>query len=88
MFWLPAGWVPYYVEWILSFPRAPLGSVSIQVWGAACASMIALAAEALAAAWVLATKKPTPTANQQEKEPMAFKANQQPASEAGVKKEL
>lgn len=87
MFWLPAGWVPYYVEWILSFPRAPLGSISIQVWTAACAAAIALASEALAAVWVLVTKKPTPTAKQ-EKEPMAFRADQQPASGAGEKKEL
>jgi len=87
MFWLPAGWVPYYVEWILSFPRAPLGSISIQVWTAACAAAIALASEALAAVWVLATKKPTPTAKQK-KEPMAFKADQKPAPGAGEMKEL
>ena len=87
MFWLPAGWVPYYVEWILSFPRAPLGSISIQVWTAACAAIIALASEALTAVWVLATKKPTPTAKQQDEQLMAFKANQQLASGAG-KKEL
>lgn len=87
MFWLPAGWVPYYVEWILSFPRAPLGSVSINVWGIACASMIALVAEALAAVWVLVTKQPTPatTEKQREKEEaMAFKADQRPTG----KKEL
>ena len=70
MFWIPGGWVPYYVEWILSFPRAPLGSVSINVWGAACASMIVLVAEALAAAWVLITKKPVPVPLKEE--PMAF----------------
>lgn len=87
MFWLPANWVPYYVEWILSFPRAPLGSISIQVWTAACAAIIALASEACAAVWVLATKKPTPTAKQ-EKEPMAFSAGQQSGAGAGEKKEL
>jgi len=32
MFWLPYGWFPYYMEWFASFPRAPLGSVSIVVW--------------------------------------------------------
>jgi hypothetical protein len=84
MFWMPAGWVPYYVEWILSFPRAPLGSVSINVWGIACASMIALAAEGLAAVWVLVTKRPTPVATEK-KEAMAFKADQQ---SFGEKKEL
>jgi hypothetical protein len=82
MFWMPAGWLPYYAEWVLSFPRAPLGSVSINVWGIACASMIALASEALAATWVLATKKPVPVA----KEPMAFKAGQ--TEKEPAKKEL
>lgn len=87
MFWVPAGWVPYYVEWILSFPRAPLGSVSINIWGIACASMIALVGEALAAVWVLVTKKPTPVATEKQKEKeaaMAFSASQKPAE----KKEL
>jgi hypothetical protein len=71
MFWIPAGWVPYYAEWILSFPRAPVGSVSINVWGIACASMIALVGEAITAVYVLVTHKAPPTA---EKEPMAFAA--------------
>ncbi|CAE7192356.1 hypothetical protein CFE70_006984 [Pyrenophora teres f. teres 0-1] len=87
MFWMPAGWVPYYVEWILSFPRAPLGSVSINVWGIACASIISLAAEATAAIWVLVTHKPTPMAAEKQREKqeaMAFSANQKPAE----KKEL
>jgi hypothetical protein len=77
MFWLPAGWVPYYVEWILSFPRAPLGSVSINVWGIACASMIALVSEAVTAAYVLATKKPVGAAMGEKEEPMAFEAGRQ-----------
>ncbi|KAI1815665.1 CHD5-like protein-domain-containing protein [Poronia punctata] len=42
MFWLPSGWFPYYVEWILSFPRAPLGSVSIVSWQTACAGVVLL----------------------------------------------
>jgi hypothetical protein len=91
MFWMPAGWLPYYVEWILSFPRAPLGSVSINVWGIACASMIALAAEGLAAVWVLVTHKPTPAAaeKQREKEQaMAFSANEKPTGKPAMKKEL
>jgi hypothetical protein len=87
MFWIPAGWVPYYVEWVLSFPRAPLGSVSINIWGIACASMIALAAEGVAAVWVLAMRKPTPVAAEKQREKqeaMAFSADQKPAE----KKEL
>lgn len=47
IFDLPQGWVPWYVEWILSFPRAPLGTVSIQVWGAACAATISVAGDAV-----------------------------------------
>jgi hypothetical protein len=76
MFWIPAGWVPYYVEWILSFPRAPLGSVSINVWGIACASMLALVTEAVGAGYVLATKKPVPVGAKAE--PMAFEAKPKP----------
>lgn len=90
MFWMPAGWVPYYVEWILSFPRAPVGSVSINVWGIACASMIALVGEALTASYVLATKRPAPTAAQAE--PMAFAAEKKrpsrPSARTAEKKEL
>jgi hypothetical protein len=53
LYWIPKGWAPYYAEWILSFPKAPLGSVSIQIWGIACASVISLISEALVAAFVL-----------------------------------
>lgn len=49
VFALPAGWFPYYVEWVLSFPRAPLGSVSTQVWSNVCATAIAVVAEVLGA---------------------------------------
>ena len=48
MFWLPHGWFPYYAEWIISFPRAPLGSVSVGSWQLACTSVIALLGELLA----------------------------------------
>ncbi|KAI9755244.1 MAG: GET complex subunit get1 [Lichina confinis] len=47
IYWLPQGWLPYYVEWILSFPKAPLGGVSIQVWWMACAGATQLAGEVL-----------------------------------------
>ncbi|KAF2260084.1 CHD5-domain-containing protein [Lojkania enalia] len=49
MFWIPEGWVPGYVEWVLSFPRAPKGSVSINIWDIACASIVKLVGEALTA---------------------------------------
>ena len=45
MFWLPHGWFPYYAEWLISFPRAPLGSVSIASWQLACSGVIALFAD-------------------------------------------
>lgn len=47
IFWLPYGWFPYYIEWFASFPRAPLGSVSIVVWQWACTGMLALIMEAV-----------------------------------------
>lgn len=47
MFALPQGWAPYPVEWVLSFPRAQLGTVSIQVWGTACAVVVALLGDAI-----------------------------------------
>ncbi|KAF7162769.1 hypothetical protein CNMCM5623_007938 [Aspergillus felis] len=45
VFALPTGWFPSYVEWVLSFPRAPRGSVSVQVWNSVCATAIAVMAE-------------------------------------------
>jgi hypothetical protein len=57
MFWLPQGWVPYAGEWVLSFPRAPLGSVSVNVWGMACGVVIGLVTEAVGAAWTLRERK-------------------------------
>lgn len=47
MFWLPKGWFPYYVEWVLSFPRAPLGSVSIVSWQMACSVVIKLISDTI-----------------------------------------
>jgi hypothetical protein len=53
MFWLPQGWVPYYAEWVLSFPKAPLGSISVNIWAIACGSVISLISEAIASLWAL-----------------------------------
>jgi len=58
MFWLPAGWFPYYVEWVLSFPRAPLGSVSIVSWQTACAGVVLLFSDAIKTAFGLMFKPP------------------------------
>lgn len=44
---------------MLAFPRAPRGSVSIQIWGLACSTIVQLVGSALAAAWVLAMTRET-----------------------------
>ena len=51
MFWLPHGWFPYYAEWIISFPRAPLGAVSVASWQLACSGMIALLSDLVTGAY-------------------------------------
>lgn len=53
IFWIPKGLVPVYIEWLLAFPRAPTGSVSIQVWGIACATVVQLVSAAVVAAFVI-----------------------------------
>lgn len=45
VFVLPPGWFPYYVEWVLSFPKAPMGSVSVQVWSSVCGVAVRVLAE-------------------------------------------
>ena len=59
MFWIPQGWVPGYVEWMLSFPRAPMGSVSIQIWGISCASVVMMVGNAVVAGMVLVRERRT-----------------------------
>ena len=53
LFWIPTGWVPNYAAFLLAFPRAPRGSVSVQVWGIACATVVQMVFTAGAAGWVL-----------------------------------
>ncbi|OLN87274.1 Protein GET1 [Colletotrichum chlorophyti] len=62
MFWLPYGWFPYYAEWLMSFPKAPMGSVSIVSWQLACTSMVSLVTELIVSAvgLVLTTKQRAP----------------------------
>jgi len=55
LFWIPKGWLPYYAEWLLSFPMAPLGSVSIYMWSIACANVIQMLSNVLVAGFVLGT---------------------------------
>lgn len=45
MLWLPHGWFPYYAEWIISFPRGPMGSVSIASWQLACTTVVVLVSD-------------------------------------------
>lgn len=88
IFWIPYGWVPYYVEWLLSFPRAPLGSISIQAWWLACASVILLISDAVFAltSLVLNTK---PIPNKAEMStPMKVAGNDRVVNTNGQKKEL
>ena len=71
MFWIPRGWVPRYVEWILAFPRAPTGSVSVQMWGVACATVVQLVGAAVVATLVLAKRgEGKGTEKEKEKVPM------------------
>ncbi|KAJ5757909.1 uncharacterized protein N7511_006603 [Penicillium nucicola] len=69
VFALPEGWFPYYVQWIVSFPRAPLGSMSIQAWSSVCAAAIALVAEVVGAliAQVVGQKEPVPVGAESKK---------------------
>ena len=57
MFWLPHGWFPYYAEWLLSFPRAPMGSVSIVSWQVACTMVVALVGDFVASLVRLALRR-------------------------------
>jgi tail-anchored protein insertion receptor len=57
MYWLPKGWIPWYGEWILAFPYAPRGSVSVQVWQMACGSVLKLIVDAITSGTKLALGK-------------------------------
>ena len=83
MYWLPRDWVPWYVEWILAFPRAPTGSVSIQIWGIACASVVQLASAAVVATWALVLEKPASAGR--EKQPMKMGGGQGSGQEKEIK---
>lgn len=47
IFTYPHGWLPWPVEWILGFPRAPYGAVSINIWGMVCGTVVTLVGNAL-----------------------------------------
>ncbi|EFW98539.1 chd5 domain containing protein [Grosmannia clavigera kw1407] len=68
MFWLPHGWFPGYAEWLLAFPRAPRGSVSITSWQLACLGVLVLLRDTVQALLALSatteTKDKTPAARE------------------------
>ena len=86
MFWLPQGWVPYQAEWLLSLPRAPLGSISVNVWAIACGSVIAMLSEGIVALWTLRSGTVKTGANKGEKVKMGMAAGS--GEKVEVKKEL
>jgi tail-anchored protein insertion receptor len=92
MFWLPHGWMPYYAEWLLSFPRAPLGSVSIQGWVLACGAVILLVSDAITATIRLVTEMSSNLEQKTKAEPMKFAGDTAKESASGKsdgsKKEL
>ncbi|WVQ79714.1 hypothetical protein IAT38_001814 [Cryptococcus sp. DSM 104549] len=77
IFWLPEGWVPYPVAWILSFSSAPLGSVSSGAWAAVCKRVLQTLQEILVELFTPAVPAgPTPT--------NPFAAPSQPRQEAKI----
>lgn len=90
MFWLPHGWFPYYVEWIISFPRAPLGSVSAASWQLACTGVITLVADTLVALVALVRQASAKHAPKQREQPFkgASQTQKEGSGEQEGKKEL
>lgn len=91
MFWLPHGWFPYYAEWLISFPRAPLGSVSVASWQLACTGVITLVADAVGAAVRLVLDARSGYAARQREQPVSTgktEAKAAPPGEKESKKEL
>lgn len=86
MFWIPQGWAPYYAEWLLSFPRAPLGSVSVNMWVMASAAVIVLAHDALSALVALLGRTGTKQTKEKTRQPMKVPAEKH--GEGDRKKDL
>lgn len=78
MFWLPHGWFPYYAEWLISFPRAPLGSVSVASWQLACTGVIALVKDAIEALVLLFLETRKGYAARQREQPLKAGASTGP----------
>ncbi|CAG8982835.1 hypothetical protein HYALB_00006645 [Hymenoscyphus albidus] len=89
MFWIPKGWAPYWAEWLLSFPRAPVGSVSVQSWSVACMAVILLVSDALVAAVALVVTAGTKTRTKKMEEPVKAESGKKAKGEqTQEKKEL
>ena len=90
MFWLPHGWFPYYAEWFLSLPRAPLGSVSIASWQVACAVVIDLVVRTVrtVVGWVQAAAASSKAPAAKTKVKVKVPAAGSSATAAAEKKEL
>ena len=71
IFTFPRGWVPWYVEWAMAFPRCPSGGVSINVWSAACATVISLVGDSV----IYAVQSTSKTSTKQKGEAMKMAAD-------------
>lgn len=80
--------MPGYIEWILAFPRAPTGSISIQVWWIACASTIVMVGEAVGALYTLRERKWFAGKSGLREQPMAMSSGQKDGPKQQGKKEL
>ena len=79
--------MPWGVEWVLSFPRAPMGSVSIQCWCMACATVVRMIGSAVVAGWGLWIAQ-REKAGGARREKMAMGAGGTGGGRGGEKKEL
>jgi len=73
--------MPYYAEWLICFPRAPLGSVSIQAWQLACASVILLVNDTIVAIVGLVMETTSKSAQKSGKIPMKMAGEKVGASQ-------
>ncbi|KAJ4423438.1 GET complex subunit get1 [Gnomoniopsis sp. IMI 355080] len=88
LFWLPHGWFPYYAEWIISFPRAPLGSVSVASWQLACTCVVALVSDTLGAVVKLVLDARRTYASRQKEQPVKGTSQEAQTQGEESKKEL
>ncbi|KAL1405779.1 GET complex subunit get1 [Vanrija albida] len=62
VFWLPDGWVPGPVGWLLRFPSAPRGSVSAGAWSTVCKRVLVTGEELVKGYLAPAEVAPEPVA--------------------------